>query len=156
MTIPRFGSRAQSAAVAVLLMLFPFPAAAGGSGPEVVLDEIFGQVEATCGGEAQGPPYDIYAIAETYFTPTLAQAFTAAMESGDLGFDILVDGQDCEIRDVELTVLDRDAGTATGRAIFKNMGESRIIDLKMTKTGDRWAVSDVIYQHRPFVLSDEL
>lgn len=154
--IRRFGPLARSTVVAVLMAPFPFPAAAGGSDPQVVLDEIFGQVEATCGGDAQGPPYDIYAIAETYFTPKLAQDFTAAMESGDLGFDILVDGQDCEIRDIDLDVVDTSGDAATGRATFKNMGESRIIDLKMTKTGDSWKVSDVIYQHRPFVLSNEL
>lgn len=152
----RFGSRTQWAATAVLLALVPLPATAGGSDPKVMLDEIFGQVEATCGGDAQGAPYDIYTIAETYFTPELAQSFTAAMESGDLGFDILVDGQDCEIRDVDVDVLEQDADSATGRATFKNMGESRIIDLKMMKTGDSWAVSDVVYQHRPFVLTDEL
>lgn len=155
MSVSRFGLAVRSAAVATVCALSAHAALAGGSDPEVVLDEIFGQVDAMCSADGQGVSYDIYAIAETYFVPDLATAFTQAMASG-LGFDILVDGQDCETRDLTLEVLDTGGDMATGRASFTNMGEARIIDLKMTKTGDAWKVSDVVYQHRPFVLSDEV
>lgn len=147
---------ARSAAAALTLALCAPAAFAGGSDPEVVLDEIFGQVVAMCGGDGQGPPYDIYAIAETYFGPELAQRFEKAMESGSLGFDVLVDGQDCKIDGLKLEIVDTDDDIAVGRAIFKNMEEDRIIDLHMTKTGDTWKVSDIIYQHRNFQLSSEL
>ena len=156
MKVRLFGHRLRLVAIAALCGICSPTALAGGSDAEVVLDEIFGQVDAMCGGDGQGAPYDISVIAKTYFTPGLAADFTKAMESGDLGFDILVDGQDCETRDLSLEVVDTDEDIATGRAIFKNMGEDRIIDLKMTRTGDSWLVSDVIYQHRPFVLSDAL
>lgn len=156
MTFRRLGLVARSAGAALALALAVPSAVAGGSDPEVVLDEIFGQVDAMCGGDGQGPPYDIYAIAETYFTPELARSFSTAMEAGELGFDILVDGQDCLINDLRLEIVDTDGDIATGRAMFSNMGEDRIIDLRMTKTGDTWKVSDVLYQHRPFTLSDEL
>ena len=156
MDFSRFGRLTRSGVVTLAWALSAQAALAGGSDPEVILDEIFGQVEATCGGNGQGAPYDIYVIAETYFTPALAKGFATAMEAGDLGFDILVDGQDCEIRDIGLEVVDSGDTLATGRARFKNMGEDRIIDLKMTRTGETWKVSDVVYQHRPFALSEEL
>lgn len=141
------------ATLAILLaLLAPAPARAGGSDPEVVLDEIFGQVEAMCGGDGQGPPYDLHAIAETYFTLELRNTFERAMASDDLGFDILIDGQDCRIADLELEVVSSDEAGAIGRAAFKNMGDDRVIDLAMSKSADTWKVSDVIYRHRNFSL----
>jgi hypothetical protein len=155
MTFDRLG-RSACAFVAALVGFGAHAAIAGGSDPEVVLDEIFGQVEAMCGGDGQGEPYDIYAISETYFTPELAHGFETAMEGGNLGFDVLVDGQDCKIDGLALEVVDTDGDIAVGRAIFKNMGEDRIIDLRMTKLGDTWKVSDILYQHREFSLSSAL
>lgn len=138
--------------ILALLVSSATPAAAGGSDPKVVLDEIYGQVDAMCGGEGQGPAYDIYVIAEDYFTPDLAKTFTTAMEKGDLGFDVLVDAQDCKLSDLKLEVVKSEADTAVGRATFKNMGEDRIIDLLMAKSGDDWQVADVVYRHRTFSL----
>lgn len=137
---------------ALPLILLAGPAAAGGSDPEVVLDEIYGQVDAMCGGNGQGPAYDITAIAETYFAPDLVKTFETAMASDDFGFDILIDAQDCKTTDLSLEVVDSDTDHAVGRARFKNMGEDRIVDLHMTKAGNEWKVSDVVYQHRPFSL----
>jgi hypothetical protein len=151
----RPGSRIGALALLAVL-LGAGSAFAGGSDPEVVLDEIYGQVDAMCGGEGQGPGYDIYAIAEIYFAPDLAQPFEKAMESGDLGFDVLIDGQDCRISDLQLEVVDTDGDVAVGRAMFKNMGEDRIIDLQMRKAGEAWKVSDIVYQHRPFSLREAL
>jgi hypothetical protein len=128
------------------------PALAGGSDPQVVLDEIYGQVDATCGGDGQGPAYDIYVIAEDYFTPDLAKTFTKAMETGDLGFDVLVDAQDCKVTDLKLEVVKSEADAAVGRATFKNMGEDRVIDLLMSKSGNGWSVDDIVYRHRTFSL----
>lgn len=154
MTFGRFELGA--AAVALALTLVASSVLAGGSDLEVVLDEIFGQVDAMCGGDGQGAPYDIYAISESYFTPELAQAFEKGMESGELQFDVLVDGQDCKTTGLALEVVDTDGDSAVGRAVFKNFGEDRVIDLHMSKTGDSWLVSDIVYQHRPFSLKDAL
>ncbi|WP_295558508.1 hypothetical protein [uncultured Hyphomicrobium sp.] len=153
--------RALLAFIAVLLLpsilgAFAPQARAGGSDPQIVLDEIYGQVDAMCGGDGQGAAYDIYAIAKTYFAPDLAKPFEKAMEAGDLDFDILVDGQDCKISDLELAVTESTDASATGRATFKNMGEARVIDFLMTKTGAAWKVSDVVYRHRSFSLRSAL
>lgn len=130
--------------------------AGGGSDPEVVLDEIYGQVDAMCGGDGQGSPYDIYAIAAAFFVPELAEPFEKAMEANELGFDVLVDGQDCKVSDLAIEVVDTDEDSAVGRATFTNFGEDRVIDLHMTKDGDAWMVSDIVYQHRPFSLKEAL
>jgi hypothetical protein len=132
------------------------PAAAGGSDPKVVLDEIFQQVDGMCGGDGNGPAYDIAEIAKTYFAPNLAKPFEAAMESGSLDFDVLVDGQDCKTTDLELTMVESGETSAKGRATFKNMGEARVIDLVMMKSGDAWKVADIVYEHRPFSLRKSL
>lgn len=144
--------RLLAAALAILLTTAASPASAGGSDPQVVLDEIYGQVDAMCGGDGQGPAYDIHVIADDYFTPDLAKTFTTAMETGDLDFDVLVDGQDCKVSDLKLEVIKADADTAIGRATFKNMGEDRVIDLMLGRSGSDWSVDDIIYRHRTFSL----
>lgn len=127
-------------------------ALAGGSDPQVVLDEIYGQVAEMCGGDGQGAAYDLEAIAKTYFTPALAKTVSKAAETGDLDFDVLVDGQDCKVSDLQLAIVDGAANSATGRATFKNFDEPRTVDLKMVKSGSSWQVADIVYGHRAFSL----
>lgn len=127
-------------------------AIAGGSDPQVVLDEIYGQVAEMCGGDGQGAAYDLEAIAKTYFTPALAKTVSKAAETGDLDFDVLVDGQDCKVSDLQLAIVDAGANSATGRATFKNFDEPRTVDLKMVKSGSAWQVADIVYGHRAFSL----
>lgn len=140
------------AALVAALTIAVSPAAAAGSDPQVVLDEIYGQVDAMCGGDGQGPAYDIYSIADDYFSPDLAKTFAKSMDAGDLDFDVLVDAQDCKVTDLKLEVVKTEADTALGRATFKNMGEDRVIDLMMGKSGDDWSVDDIVYRHRTFSL----
>jgi hypothetical protein len=129
------------------------PARAGGSDPKAVLDDIFGQMNAMCGGNGDGPAYDLEAIAKKYFAPLLVKIVTRDYEQpGALGFDILVDGQDCKTSDLKLDIIGGGGSTSIGRATFKNMGEERIIDLHMTNAGGDWTVADVVYRHRPFSL----
>lgn len=140
-----------AAAFGALLLVVP-PTHAGGSDPQVVLDEIFGQVDAMCSGEGNGPAYDIFAIAEQYFAPNLAKVLNDASENGTLGFDVLVDGQDCRVSALDLRVTDDNGRTATGHAEFQNFGEQRSIDLVMAKRAESWEVTDIVYRHRPFSL----
>ncbi len=137
------------AALGSAALLLSAPAKAGGSDPQVVLDEIYGQVDAMCGGDGNGPAYDILAIAAQYFAPDLAKTIDADSE---LGFDVLVDGQDCRVSALDLSVVENTGHTTTGRAEFQNFGERRSIDLKMAKRGEAWEVTDIVYRHRPFSL----
>ena len=138
---------------ATLVVLFPVllaaEAHARAESPKAVLQEIYGQVDAMCGGDGNGPAYDILAIAAQYFAPDLAKTIDADSE---LGFDVLVDGQDCKVSALDLSVVENTGRTATGRAEFQNFGERRSIDLKMAKRGEAWEVTDIVYRHRPFSL----
>jgi hypothetical protein len=140
--------------VAVLLVAgVAGPARAGGGDPKAVLDDIFGQMNTMCGGNGDGPAYDLEAIAKKYFVPALVKIVTRDYEQpGALGFDILVDGQDCKTSDLKLDIIGGGGSTSIGRATFKNMGEERVIDLHMTNAGGDWMVADVVYRHRPFSL----
>jgi len=142
----------RAALLAVLPMLLAAGARAGDSDPQIVLDEIYGQVAEMCSGDGNGPAYDLVAIAETYFEPALATSVAKASEDGSLDFDFLVDGQDCKVTALDLRVLDAAPTSAVGRAEFENFGEPRTIDLVMAKTGADWKVTDVVYRHRPFSL----
>ena len=129
------------------------PARAGGSDPKAVLDDLFGQMNSMCGGNGDGPAYDLDALAKKYFVPALVKIITRDYEQpGALGFDILIDGQDCKTRDLNLSIVGGGGNTSIGRATFKNFGEERVIDLLMTNAGGDWMVTDVVYRHRPFSL----
>jgi hypothetical protein len=128
------------------------PAHASSDSPRALTDEIFGQVDAMCGGDGNGPTYDIYEIAKAHFTPALEKTFETAMGSHALGFDVLVDAQDCKTSDLKLSIVSQGDATATGRATFKNMGEERVVDLIMVKSDADWKVDDIAYGHRQFSL----
>ena len=129
------------------------PARAGGSDPKAVLDDLFGQMNSMCGGNGDGPAYDLDALAKKYFVPALVKIIARDYEQpGALGFDILIDGQDCKTSDLNLSVVGGGGNTSIGRATFKNFGEERVIDLLMTNAGGDWMVTDVVYRHRPFSL----
>lgn len=129
------------------------PARAGGSDPKAVLDDLFGQMNSMCGGNGDGPAYDLDALAKKYFVPALVKIITRDYEQpGALGFDILIDGQDCKTSDLNLSIVGGGGSTSIGRATFKNFGEERVIDLLMTNAGGDWMVTDVVYRHRPFSL----
>lgn len=129
------------------------PARAGGSDPKAVLDDLFGQMNSMCGGNGDGPAYDLDALAKKYFVPALVKIITRDYEQpGALGFDILIDGQDCKTSDLNLSIVGGGGNTSIGRATFKNFGEERVIDLLMTNAGGDWMVTDVVYRHRPFSL----
>jgi hypothetical protein len=82
------------------------PARAGGSDPKAVLDDLFGQMNSMCGGNGDGPAYDLDALAKKYFVPALVKIITRDYEQpGALGFDILIDGQDCKTSDLKLDII---------------------------------------------------
>jgi hypothetical protein len=133
-------------------LLLASEAGAVGTDPQIVLDEIYGQVAEMCGSEGDGRAYDIAEIARVYFAPALAKKINRALESGSLDFDVLVDGNDCKVTSLDLRVVDEGATEAVGRAEFENFGEERTIDLVMAKSDGDWKVTDIVYRHRQFSL----
>ncbi len=142
--------------LAILPMMLAVGARASGSDPQIVLDEIYGQVAEACSGIGEAQAYDLAVIANGYFEPSLARSVAKALGDGGLDFDVLVDGQDCHVTNLDLQVVDETATTAVGRAEFQNYGERRSIDLVMAKTGGDWKVTDIVYRHRDFSLKSGL
>jgi len=130
------------------------PAAADGRDPKAVLDDIFGQVDKMCGGDGDGPAYDLDQIAKTYFAPPLAKKIARASDANEIDFDFLVDGQDCKVTGLDLKIVGGGDTTAVGRATFENMGAPRVIDVEMAKAGNGWQVTNILYRHRDFSLKD--
>lgn len=140
--------------LAAVLSAAASPAHADGE-PNTIAKAIYAQVFASCQG-TDAPMYDLNAIAKAYFEPGLAQKLEASDEGTMLGFDVLIDGQDCKVADVRTTTVSEDAGKATVRVNFTNFEEKRAVDLVMTKIGPAWKVDDVVYGHRDFSLRKEL
>ncbi len=152
MTLPTRNLATLALISGLTVLQFTHAALAGGSDPQIVLDEIYGQVAEMCSADGNGPAYDFTAIAKTYFTPELAKKVVKASNDNRLDFDVLVDGNDCKVTELDLRVVEDSADAAIGRAEFKNFDEERTVDLVMKKTGSEWQVADIVYRHRPFSL----
>ena len=124
------------------------PAAVAGHGAKHVARAIYRIVEKACPEHGNGVPYNLAAIAEEHFSPGLREALRRAYERHSIGFDILIDAQDCATDDVDLDVDRQDRGLAIARAEFRNFGEKRDIELVLMKVGGHWKVEDVFYRHR--------
>jgi hypothetical protein len=98
--------------------------------------------------------YDPY-IAEAANMPSLSNAAPwsddlkpqlelAQQSEGGLGFDPIIDGQEYEIKDLNV-VLEGEAGqsTATVRADFTNLGEPTTVLFDLERQDDGWRVRDV-------------
>ena len=125
-----------------------------------VARDIYRQVERACEDRSR-EPYNLATIAEQHFVADLKESLDRAYRDQALGFDILIDGQDCQIRDVDLDEAGDDddddrRGETIVRAEFKNFCEKRRIDLVMVREGGRWMVADIVYRHREWSLRQEL
>jgi hypothetical protein len=58
--------------------------------------------------------------------------------------DIVVDGQDFQIRGLQVAAHEARPGAMLVRATFRNVGKATVIDYAFAITGGRWQMSDVI------------
>jgi hypothetical protein len=139
--------------------------AALGAGPSAASDDagdiahkIYRIVEKACPEDGGGVPYNLAEIASAYFSPGLNDALRYAYERHTLGFDILIDAQDCAIDDVDVDVDDDDEerGQVLARAEFRNFGEPRVVNLIMVRGRYGWKVADIAYGHRDWQLRRDL
>jgi hypothetical protein len=61
-----------------------------------------------------------------------------------LDHDIVVDGQDFQIRGLQVVAQDARPGAMRVRASFRNLGKATVVDYAFAITGGRWQMSDVI------------
>jgi hypothetical protein len=126
--------------------------------PDDVARKIFRKVEKACPVGKEGEPYNLAAIAGEHFVSDLSDQLGRAYADHAIDFDILIDGQDCEISDVDLDDVkeDDEGGRVVIRAEFENFGEKRVVDLLMVRAGEDWKVADIAYRHRDWQLRREL
>ena len=148
------------AIAAAALLLVPLAASAGQDEADDVARDIYRQVERACPAHGGGQPYNLATIADNYFVPELRDLLGEAYANNAVHFDVLIDAQDCSIRDVDIDVDgDEDAEDSqhvVARAHFKNFGERRVVDLLMVSDGREWKVVDVAYRHRDWSLRRDL
>lgn len=146
-------------AAAIMVPALALPAALhAGDDAEDVAERIYDRVEDACPVRGNGHPYNLAAIADRYFVPDLRDILADAYADHAVGFDVLIDAQDCAIRDIDVDVDgdDDDGNRVVARAEFKNLGEPRVVDLLMVRHGGRWLVADIAYRHRDWRLRRDL
>jgi hypothetical protein len=146
---------------AVILSTFAMlgigPAVSGDDAGDVA-QKIYRIVERSCPEDGEGVPYNLAEVASRYFLPDLNEALRQAYEQHTLGFDILIDAQDCAIDDVDIDVDgdEEERGQVLARAEFRNFGEPRVVNLLLVSGAYGWKVADIAYGHRDWQLRREL
>jgi hypothetical protein len=143
---------------AILALALAVTPAKAGADAEDVAQDIYDFVEKACPMGGDGLPYNLATIADNYFVPDLRDMLAQAYAHHAVQFDILIDSQDCEIRDVDVDVEsdDDEADRVVARAEFANFGEPRVVDLLMVRHGHGWKVADIAYRHRNWQLRRDL
>lgn len=156
MTTLRAGAIALSAAAALALS----SAALADDDARDVARDIYRKVERACERSGRAP-YNLAEIVEHHFLPELRVELDRAYRNGQIDFDILIDAQDCNIRDVDLDGGHDHDDERGGRPVvvtakFRNYGERRAVDLVMVRTRGGWKVADIVYRHRAWSLRQNL
>ena len=93
------------------------------------------------------------ATVRRYFEPTLAGLIVKdrkqAARHGEVGlldFDPFVDGQDWEISDLDIVVVDAGPGKARATVKFKNVDKPSLVTLELVKIGKAWKIGNVTWQ----------
>lgn len=136
-------------AVVALALAGVSPVAAQDRSAKVFVDEIY---KAYVGKDAPAVDISSRAQLDKYFTPTLAKLIDddakAAEKNQDaptLGGDPFIDAQDWEISDVNVSVLQATADSATATAAFKNFGGEMKVRLQLVKTPAGWRIDDIFW-----------
>lgn len=61
-----------------------------------------------------------------------------------LDYDVIVDGQDFEIRGLQVAAADARPGAMTARASFRNFGKPRVVDFSFALTAGEWRLTDIV------------
>lgn len=147
-----------TAIAATMLTLVPPTSLHAGDDAEDVAERIYDRVEHACPVRGDGNPYNLASIADRYFVPDLREMLADAYAANAVGFDVLIDGRECGIRDIDVDVDgdDDDGNRVVARAEFRNLGEPRVVDLLMVRHGGQWLVADIAYRHRDWRLRRDL
>lgn len=146
-------------AVAFLAMaLAAMPAAAQGAGPDNIVRLLYQHYIDTTTGLVFAFDYTDPVVASNYFDPALARFIVADARDGDprLDFDPFVNGQDFDIKAVELETHMLSDDTAEVVASFKNFDEAESHSFTLVRTKRGWRIADVHLEGEETSLRDFL
>jgi hypothetical protein len=129
------------AAMALLALLSPASAA---EDPVAVIRELY-RVHAEAEKtkiQAWMPPHR-----ERFFTKKLGAAIARAYQRNEIGFDFIYDGQDFEIKDLEIAHVPGSGPVLSVEARFKNFGKPQRLVYTLAQEDGAWRIVD-IRQHR--------
>lgn len=103
------------------------------------------------GKNAPGADYTSEKLASRYFDDTLTKLIVRDQkesegEIGRIGFDPFINGQDFEIRSVNVTVTAEDADRARGVVGFTNFGRRQKVTYDLIRTAKGWRISDIHWE----------
>lgn len=129
----------------VLVALAALPAAAQGAGPDNIVRLLYQHYIDTTTGLVFAFDYTDPVVASNYFDPMLARFIVADARDGDprLDFDPFVNGQDFDIKAVELETHMISDDKAEVVASFKNFDEAESHSFTVVRTKRGWRIADV-------------
>lgn len=115
--------------------------------PDAVVRALYQHYLDTRPDEAVEFNYTDPAVAQDYFDPALARLIVAdgKRDEARLDFDPFVDGQEFEIKSVDLETKPVSSKEAQVAARFDNFDEKKVITYKMVRTRSGWRIADVLW-----------
>jgi len=103
------------------------------------------------GKDAPGVDFSTLEKAQRYFEASLAEAIVkqdpdSEYEGGGLDFDPFANGQDNEIKSVEITVPSETGDRAKAVASFRNAGRPQTVTYDLVKTAKGWRIANISWR----------
>lgn len=103
------------------------------------------------GKNAPGVDYTSGKLATRYFDDSLTELVVRDQkesegEIGRIGFDPFINGQDFEVRSVNVTITSEDADRAKGVVSFTNFGRRQKVTYDLVRTARGWRISDIHWE----------
>ncbi len=129
-----------------VVMLAP-PGVAAEQSPKELIAGIY---KAYDGKDAKGYNWNDEPDCKKAFSAATAQLILADAEAskgeiGALDFDPIIDGQDYQIGNLKIDVVETDSSHATAAVSFLNFNKLTNLKMQMLKEQDGWRIDDIIW-----------
>lgn len=103
------------------------------------------------GAHAPGVNFSTAETASRYFEASVAEKILkqdpdSEYEGGGLGFDPFANGQEIDIKSVEITVKSETEARAQAVAAFRNAGRKQAVTYDLVKTSKGWRIANIAWQ----------
>jgi hypothetical protein len=121
------------------------PSLAQDSSAKQFLQEIY---KHYVGADAPGADISKPETASRYFQPSVVELLMKPdpeydTDEGGLSFDPFANGQEIEIKSVDITVVSETAERAKATASFRNAGRKQTVTFELVKTAKGWRIADM-------------